>query len=453
VTESLIHALAQLPEQISLELPEIGAREALVARAYGIDGRLRTGPVPAFLNGTGRLDVPLEGSNAVLVDRLDPAAAGHSPDHGDDTLFAGQRIAIVTNVPAPYRHGLFSRMQDRLEAAGASMRVLFSGDGARDRPWVGTGGLRFDYEVMRSLEIPIGLRRPLLPRDLEARLRAFSPTLLLHGGMSPLTAPRAIRYARRTGIPVGIWSGELIGVSTTRGRSGLRRWIFGRTDFGLAYGSPAVAYLRTLYDGPVVIGRNSSAFAPGERARPERPDPVELVTVGDMAGPGKGVDLLVDALALRPDIPCRLTVIGGGTLLAELREKARPDARITFTGPLPHAEVQQRFLQADAFLTPTRVDRFGLALLEAMGAGLAPVTSTEPGLLGDLGVPERTCLIVPDFQPSSWAGAIERIAGDHDLRNAIGDRARRTVHARWSLDHAADAMIAGLRLGVLAPRR
>lgn len=448
--ELLVHVLAQLPEDARLAVTGPAPQAIATARAHGIADRLSTGASSTAIGGE-----PIAtaaggaGSPAQLIDRLDAAAAGHAVPRGDDGVFAGQRVAVVTNVPAPYRHGLFSRIHDRLHAAGAEFTVLFAGGADADRPWVTTDDLQFEHQVMRSVQMPWGHRSPLLPRDLERRLHALRPTVLLHGGMSPLTAPRAALYAKATGAAFGIWSGELATAPTTRGRGGLRRLILGLSDFAIAYGTLAAAYLRQSgYRGPIAIGRNSSAFPDGARARPERPDPVELVTVGDMATPGKGVDVLLSALALRPGLPCRLTVIGGGALLEELRSRAAGDGRIAFAGPLPHAEVQRRFLDADAYLTPTRLDRFGLALLEAMGAGVAPVMSTAPGLLADLGVHERNCLTVQDHEPESWARAIERITHDHELRGAMGERARRTVRGRWSLDHAADSMIAGLRLGV-----
>jgi hypothetical protein len=48
-----------------------------------------------------------------------------------------------------------------------------------------------------------------------------------------------------------------------------------------------------------------------------------------------------------------------------------------------------------------------------------------------------------------WAGAIERLVEDRSLRAALGVRGQETIHRRWTMEHSADAWIAGLRLGLL----
>lgn len=460
LAERLVHVLAQLPDEMHLELPEHALAQT-TAEAYGVAGRLRTTAAPPgagaarFTNAGGSSPVEVGASDggdlslAECVAKLDPSGRGHEVPRGADGILAGHRVAIVTNVPAPYRLGLFSRLQERLDGAGGALRVFFSASTQAGRPWVTEEGIAFDHERLRSVTIPKGHRRPLLPMDLERRLAAFGPTIVLHGGLSPLTAPRAALAAHRFRAAFGIWSGEIPTAPSARGRlqTAYRRRLLSRADFVVSYGSLAGYYVREMSGAPLVIGRNSSALPPGGRARPLAPSPVELLTVGDMAGPGKGIDVLLEVMRRRPSLDCRLTVVGGGALLSDLSAAAAADPRVRFTGPLPHAEVQALMAGSDAYLTPTRLDRFGLALLEAMGTGLATVMSANPGARSDLAVPESNCLVVEGHDAASWSAAIDRICTDHELRRRLGESAGRTVRGRWTLDHAADAMVAGLRLG------
>ena len=104
---------------------------------------------------------------------------------------------------------------------------------------------------------------------------------------------------------------------------------------------------------------------------------------------------------------------------------------------------------ADIFLFPSRYDVFGLAVVEAMGAGLATVVSSLPGAVDDLCVSETNCLVV-DGGPDDWATAIGRLVEDAELRTRIGKAAAATIRDRWTLEHAASAMLAGFRLAFLA---
>jgi glycosyltransferase involved in cell wall biosynthesis len=452
----IIHALAQLPDEVRLELG-VGTRERgrleLLASAYGIEERVT---FQSGTNGMQGVDSPVDATTSVaeLVDALSgtndpPAARRHN-----DALFDGHRIGVVTNVPAPYRIPLFNCIARRLEATGAHFRVFFLGTRSRRRPWMTpSDDLAFEYEVVRSFELPLGERRRLVPIDFERRLSAFSPSLVLTAGFSPLVSGRVAFWARHRRTAVGIWSGETRSkpVAERAARRLQRAWLLRQADFAIAYGFQAGEYLRHLDSRlPLVYGRNASPVGPAVRHRPQRPDVIELLTVADLASPRKGVDVLIDALRLDPDLPCRLTVVGGGALLPALQERTRGDERVVFLGPLPPERTRACYRDADVFLFPSRHDIFGLVLVEAMGSGLATVASRSPGAVADLALDGKNCLLVDGDHPDAWADAIRRLVLDHELRLALGESAKRTIRSRWTIEHACDAMIAGFRLGLLS---
>jgi glycosyltransferase involved in cell wall biosynthesis len=126
------------------------------------------------------------------------------------------------------------------------------------------------------------------------------------------------------------------------------------------------------------------------------------------------------------------------------------DSRVRFLGACPFEEVLEAQSKADVFLFPSRYDIFGLVLVEAMGAGSAVVVSQDVGAVADLCVDGNNCMIVGDHDPDSWAKAIARLATDAELRSGLGVNARATIGRRWTIEHAADAMLAGLRIPLLA---
>jgi len=146
----------------------------------------------------------------------------------------------------------------------------------------------------------------------------------------------------------------------------------------------------------------------------------------------------------------QLHVVGGGRLQPELQRRATADGRVRLMGALSPEDVGHEFLEADALLFPTRADVFGLVLVEAMGSGVAPVVSRRAGAVDDLSVNGHNAIVVDNLDPRVWAAAIDQLATDRTLATELGANARRTIEARWTVDHAVDAMIAGLRLGALA---
>jgi glycosyltransferase involved in cell wall biosynthesis len=460
----LVHVLAQLPGTVMLEVgatgPELAALRPLV-RAYGVQRRVRLierGHGPPAWRFEGAAGEPGRSSTmAETIERLWPEDAVWGPAPAEERLLDGQRVAIVANLPAHYRIPLFTKLGAALAEEGADMRVFFLGASAPGRPWLTSGDEpAFDHEFLHSLRIPARRARPpLLPLNLSKRLGAFDATILLVAGLSPFCGVEAAGYARRRRIPLGIWSGEIASFAARRKlRGAFRRWLARQADFGIAYGTLAERYLHMLGpELPVVIGRNTSVDGTAELGPDAAGDVPELLAVADLNAPGKDVGVLEQALALKPDLSCRLTVIGGWPRPGGPVDAARRDARIRFLGPRPKQDVLEAFRRSDIFLMPSRGDIFGLALVEAMAAGLAVVTTRAAGATADLAVPGRNCVLAEPQSPEAWAEAIEALVTDAAFRQALGRRASRTISRRWTFGHATEAMLAGVRLGAIVGRQ
>lgn len=447
----LIHALAQLPDHVELALADDGPDAAalrMLAAAYGVESRIRpapaTAPRPDGPGGPGAAP-----SMAELLYSLHQGSESAGVRRGRDDLLAGQRIVIVTNLPTHYRVPLFNRLSRRLADAGAEFRVLFTAARPWSRRWMAPEPAAFAHEFLRSVRTPAGSAD--LPLSLEWRLRRFAPTVVVAPGFSPAVAVRAAIAARLSGASCGVWSGAIHETTSLRRRQ--RAALLRLADFGISYGHLSAEYLRALAPGlPVVYGRNTAPI-PDELPRDGAPTtPVEILAVAQ-AIPRKALDVAVDAFARLRDAPCRLTVIGEGPQLAALEHRARDLDNVRFLGAVASDRTLRAYGDAEVFLFPTREDVFGLVLVEAMGAGVATVVSSAPGAVADLALADRNCVVIDGHDPVRWAAAIRALVDDPQRRRAMGRAARDTVLQRWTVDHAVDAMVAGLRLGVLARAR
>lgn len=118
---------------------------------------------------------------------------------------------------------------------------------------------------------------------------------------------------------------------------------------------------------------------------PLKPDmpPFQLFALAHLTAE-KGMDTLIKAMQLlqqQPDCSCRLRIGGEGKERKRLEQMTR-DAGLTsfihFTGRLTQEEVRKEMQQAHAFVHPSRMESFGIVLLEAMACGL-PVIATRSG--------------------------------------------------------------------------
>lgn len=143
----------------------------------------------------------------------------------------------------------------------------------------------------------------------------------------------------------------------------------------------------------------------------------------------KGVDALIDAFK-RVRANAHLIVIGGGPLERELREAARGDPRIHFTGPLPRSEALKLVKGSDVFVLPSRHEGLSTALLEAMAMGV-PVVATRVGGNTEL-VEHAVTGLLTDPEPIQLAQAISLLLEDRALARRLAEAGRKLVIEKYS---------------------
>lgn len=163
--------------------------------------------------------------------------------------------------------------------------------------------------------------------------------------------------------------------------------------------------------------------------RPERDpsDPVAFLCIANW-WPAKGIHLLVEAIG-RLQVPAYLDLVGaeGGAAYAHrvriAIERFGLRHRVRVHGPLSGSDLAERYRNADVFVLPSLEEGYGTVVSEALNAGL-PVVAFTLGPLLDVVTPESGTL-VPLGDVEALATAMERFAGDPELRKRAGEAARR----------------------------
>ena len=145
----------------------------------------------------------------------------------------------------------------------------------------------------------------------------------------------------------------------------------------------------------------------------------------------KGFDLLLDAFArIAAEHPGTGLVIGGdGAARARLTHRAVElglDGRVALPGTLSRGQVSWAMANADAFVLPSRVEPFGIVVLEALRAGRAVVVSQRGGA-SEIVRDGVDGLVVDALDTAALAAAIARVLDDDDLRQRLSGAA--TVRA------------------------
>jgi glycogen(starch) synthase len=165
----------------------------------------------------------------------------------------------------------------------------------------------------------------------------------------------------------------------------------------------------------------------------------DILYVGRL-DPRKGVDTAVTALRHLPEA-ATLRLVGGWdereeARLREVAEREGVAARVRFDGQRNRAEVRDAYDQADVVVFPVRWEEpWGLVPLEAMARG-RPVVASGRGGSGEYLRDGENALIAPADDARALAAAVERIAGDPELRRRLREggleSARRHTEPRYN---------------------
>ncbi len=167
--------------------------------------------------------------------------------------------------------------------------------------------------------------------------------------------------------------------------------------------------------------------------------PEDAIVVGTLAQlrEGKGIDILLDvARELIPRHPRLVFLVAGrlghgeeefGRAAIAAAEAPEFQRRFRFLGS--RQDIPDLLATFDLFVLPTRAETFGIAVVEAMAAGVPVITSRVGG------IPEIVCTsvlgsVVDTVEVAPFVRAIEEMVTLPDLGRGVGARGRASLDGR-----------------------
>jgi glycosyltransferase involved in cell wall biosynthesis len=322
----------------------------------------------------------------------------------------------------------------------------------------GTGGRAADA-LLRELKpfLALGVTRTSMPRqpgptDLTAlahvtgRIAATRADVVhghgAKGGTYARLAPNT-RHAIRVYTPHG---GSLhYSAASLSGRAflGIERLLTKRSDlviFESTYSADTFAKKIGATRGLARIVHNGVDRTEFEPVTPNA-DASDLLFIGELRVL-KGVDLLIDAIALLRDArrPVTLTVVGDGPDREQFVEAAVRhglDRAIVFAGAMP---ARQAFMRGRVLVVPSRAESLPYVVLEAAAAG-KPLITTHVGGIPEIFGPLSPSLVPPE-NARALAEAIRHSLEAPDMAAGTARVLRDRVAEEFSVDSMVDQVLA-----------
>jgi glycosyltransferase involved in cell wall biosynthesis len=160
----------------------------------------------------------------------------------------------------------------------------------------------------------------------------------------------------------------------------------------------------------------------------------------------KGLEILLDAYKKVLDKTDEAFLVIAGpdnegykSILEKKIESLHLNDKVLFTGLVGGKDKMEILADADVFCLPSFQENFGIAVAEAMAAGLPVVISDQVNIHSEIS--QANAGIVTRCDADEVAGGILKILNNDSLRAEMGQNARKLVFDKFTWDKIADEMV------------
>lgn len=331
-----------------------------------------------------------------------------------------KRVAIITNIPAPYRVDFFDFLQKNYK--DYDLTIIYSSKNEDNRSWKIDESKMGHSVFLSSKTIKIKKRYDNyylhIPTGVSKVLDEIKPDVVVGSEYNP-TILQTLHYCKSKNIPFVSWTDGTLFSERNRNfvQKLLRRYVISRAN---AYiGSSTKSKEAQIYYGADEKKCHVSLLSVDVDKYIQRPKGTgrgKILYVGSLIE-RKGVDLLFQALSCVKH-SFDLYLAGNGeerTNLENLAKELNIQEKVHFLGQLSRDELLVHYADSDMFVLPTREDCFALVILEAICSRLPIVCSKYADGAYDMIKEGKNGFIVDPYDTKVFAEKIEHLLGNSQV--------------------------------------
>lgn len=325
------------------------------------------------------------------------------------------RVLLVANVLTHYRLPLYEQLQELVD-----LHVVFYSDGG-EWYWRRTE-TPSDRSLFHSTHLKgVWLGRTRYTPGLVREVLRSDADVIIKDPNGKFALPVTFLLAKLRRRPFVLWAS--LWQHPTRGlhrfTRPVMRYVYRHSDWVVTYGRHVSRFVIAEGARPARVSESVQAVAPAFSEAPTADRwarPTRLLFVGRLE-PWKGIDVLIDALALLERGLFVLDIAGDGSQRDELEKRVAKlglgDA-VTFLGHVPNRELLTTYQRAAALIvpsvhTPDFCEPWSLVVNEGMQAGALVVATEVVGAVAD------------GLVADGVTGLVCRGGGPESLAQVIGD--------------------------------
>jgi glycosyltransferase involved in cell wall biosynthesis len=349
------------------------------------------------------------------------------------------KVAVVTNLTAPYRTELFRHVQPLL----TDLCVLFQADFEPLRTWTSRPDLPYRHDYLRSRVLKLGTRRIGLFSGLGARLAAEPWDCIVSYGFSTASLTCA-RFAQGEQIPFLIANDGTLETDPKAGPEYYYRRAMVRMASAFVAASRGAAEYFQFLGAPEERIRVVPLTVDLSSIRDYVVDESQMRQMRERIGGGGRIVVFPTRLVEGKQVidaceavhgaasragETRLVIAGDGPLRRDVEAwSARHKSnRIILLGMIPWDEMMALYRLADIVLFPTKREKFGMVVIEALACGVPVIAYNRGGAARELIRDGINGYLVNEGDVAGLSQRIERVMADSALLAALRKEAVKVV--------------------------
>jgi glycosyltransferase involved in cell wall biosynthesis len=366
------------------------------------------------------------------------------------------QIALLTNLPAPYRIPTWNCLS---QIAQGRLKVWFINGADSRRNWeVPAGKMDFPWQFLthgsnaNRLLVETQTAGGILLQLIRSR-----PQAIICGGYDSLAAWVCFLWAKVFRRRFVLWLESTARDQRHPGRlkTWLKKQFVCHADGIAAAGKATVEYVKGLgardeqiFLAPMSTDNEFFAREAAEVRREEEKQklgyPLRLILYSGRLDPKKGVFTLLEAFAkIVRELPdTGLLIAGHGPERKNMEDFCRAAnlSQVYFLGARQYHQMPSAYALADVLVLPTFSDTWGMVVNEAFACGVPVVVSNVAGACDDLIVNGVTGFAVNSRDPLELAERILEILRDPGLRLRMSANCRALIH-QYSPEACAQGLL------------
>lgn len=315
------------------------------------------------------------------------------------------RVAIVTNIPTPYREDVYAILSSTSHLA---LKVIYCSRSEPNRHWT-LAPPRYDAVFLGAKSIESKGQFVHFSARILPVLSSFAPNVVITSGYGPIMA-QAFAWSRlRNRHHIPFTDGTLASeASLTPLHKVARTFVISRSAAFIGASRKSLELFRSYGAPPERIFQSCLSVDPS-RYEPRAGDlkNFDLMFCGQLVDrkmPGFFCEVSRSVAAKLGRL--RVLIVGDGPLRDTVSHQLRhQNIELTVTGFIQPDQIAHYYRQSRLLLFPTKWDPWGVVANEACAAGVPVVTTPEAGAAGELVVHGETGLVLPPTH-SRWVEEI-----------------------------------------------